>query len=220
MELQEIKQDLQNADYQHRVKAIAALREYPPEVAIPLLTKHLLDKEFLVRTFVARELGYQKTADAFAGLLELIMFDNTPNVRAEAANSLSLFGQTAAPHLLQSFIKDDHWLVRISILAALVDMSSPEELLEVCQIAIAGNDRPVQEAAIDALGSLADSDHRNIALDHLLKLANSETAYVRARAASSLKHFDDPSAKATLAALRADQDHTVIGAAMEPLLED
>ena len=220
MELPEIEQHLQNADYQYRLKAISALREYPPEIAMPFLTKHILDEEFLVRTFVAREMGHQKAPDAFAGLLELIMFDNTPNVRAEAINSLSLFGQIAASHLLSSFVRDTHWLVRTSILAALVEMSCPEVLIETCQIAIAGDDRPVREAAIDALGSLADSDHQDAALDCLLKLTDSELAYMRARSASALKYFNSPAAKEALASLRADQDHTVIGAAMEPLLED
>lgn len=220
MELSEIEQNLQNADYQHRLKAIAALREHPSEIAMPFLTKHILDDEFLVRTFVARELGHQKVADAFSGLLELIMFDNTPNVRAEAANSLSLFGQIAAPHLLQSFVRDDHWLVRISILAALTEMNCPEVLLEVCQIAIEDEDRPVQEVAIDALSSLANSEHQEAALAYLLKLKDSEAAYIRARSASTLKHFDTPAAKEALAILRADHDHTVIRAAMEPLLEE
>ncbi|MEM6836021.1 MAG: HEAT repeat domain-containing protein [Cyanobacteria bacterium P01_C01_bin.120] len=220
MELSEIEQNLQHADYQHRLKAIAALRAYPPEMAMPFLTKHILDDEFLVRTFVARELGYQKAADAFSGLLELIMFDNTPNVRAEAANSLSLFGQIAAPHLLQSFVRDDHWLVRTSILAALVEMNCPEVLIEVCQIAIADDDRPVQEAAIDALGSLANSNQQEAALAHLLTLKDSAAAYIRARSAFALKHYDTPTAKTALAALRVDHDHMVVGAAMEPLLEE
>ena len=220
MELQQIESYLQNPDYGYRIKAIAALRDYPPDVAMPLLTKHILDEEFLVRTFVARELGHQKAADAFAGLLELILFDNTPNVRAEAANSLSMFGVPAAPHLLQSFVRDDHWLVRTSILAALVEMDCPEVLLEMCEIAIAGDDRPVQEVAIDALGALATSDKKNAALDYLLELKAAEAPYIRARSASALKHFDTPTAKDALADLRADHDHTVVGAAMEPLLDE
>lgn len=220
MELQDIEQNLQNSDYQYRLKAIAALREYPPDIAMPFLTKHILDEEFLVRTFVARELGHQKAADAFSGLLELIMFDNTPNVRAEAANSLSLFGRIAASHLLKSFIRDEHWLVRTSILAALVEMDCPDVLLEVCQMAISGEDRPVQEAAIDALGSLAGSGQKDNALAYLLELITSEAPHIRARGASALKHFDTPAAKDALIELRADQDHTVVGAAMEPLLEE
>ncbi|MDA0267167.1 MAG: HEAT repeat domain-containing protein [Cyanobacteria bacterium] len=220
MELPQIESNLQNSDYNYRIKAIAALRDYPSDIATPLLTKHILDQEFLVRTFVARELGHQQTSDAFAGLLELIMLDNTPNVRAEAANSLSLFGQISTPHLLQSFVKDDHWLVRTSILAALVEMDCPEVLLEVCLVAIAGEDIPVQEAAISALGSLAHSSQTDNALSQLLILKDSETTHLRARSASALQHFKSPAAKAALAELRADHDHTVIRAAMEPLLEE
>lgn len=219
MELPQIESYLQSPDYGYRIKAIAALKDYPSDIAMPLLTKHILDEEFLVRTFVARELGRQKAADAFAGLLELIMFDNTPNVRAEAANSLSLFGVPAAPHLLQSFVRDDHWLVRTSILAALVEMDCPEVLLEICQIAIAGEDRSVQELAIGALGALAKSDQKDAALACLLELKTAELPYIRARSASALQHFDTPAAKDALADLRTDQDHTVVGAAMEPLLD-
>ncbi|NER78747.1 MAG: HEAT repeat domain-containing protein [Leptolyngbya sp. SIO1D8] len=218
MELPQIKRNLQNSDYDYRLKAIAALRDYSPEIALPLLIKHIQDPEFLVRTFVARELGHQKTADAFAGLLEMMMFDNTPNVRAEAANSISLFGRTSAPHLVQAFIKDEHWLVRTSIFAALVEMDCPELLLEVCLVAINGEDRPVQEAAISSLGALANSSQRDNALTHLLELKGSESPRIRARVASALKYFDAPAAKAALRDLRADNNHTVVGAAMEPLV--
>lgn len=220
MELPQIKRHLQNSDYEHRVKAIAALRQYSPDIAVPLLLRHILDPEFLVRTFVARKLGYHKVADAFAGLLELMMFDNTPNVRAEAANALSLFGVTAAPHLAQSFIKDEHWLVRTSILAALVEMHCPEVLLEVCLTGAEATDRPVQEAAIGALGSLANSNQRAKALSHLLALKDAEATHIRARTAFALSQFDSPAAKAAIAELRTDYDHTVVAAAMEPLLEE
>ncbi|MEO0987207.1 MAG: HEAT repeat domain-containing protein, partial [Cyanobacteria bacterium J06639_14] len=98
MDIREIRENLQNSDYGYRLKAIAALREHSLEVALPLLIKHIQDPEFLVRSFVARELGQQRSADAFAGLLEIMRFDNTPNVRAEAANSLSLFGRASVSH--------------------------------------------------------------------------------------------------------------------------
>jgi hypothetical protein len=53
-----------------------------------------------------------------------------------------------------------------------------------------------------------------------LILKDSETTHLRARSASALQHFKSPAAKAALAELRADHDHTVIRAAMEPLLEE
>lgn len=219
MEINEVKANLQNSDYGHRLKAIAALRNFAPEVALPLLIKHIQDPEFLVRSFVARELGHQKTADAFAGLLEIMRFDDTPNVRAEAANSLSLFDRIAVPHLVQTFTTDEHWLVRRSILAALVEMDCPEELLEVCRLAIAGEDHPVREAAVDALGALADSPKQDAALSELLTLKTSASARMRTQVAYALRHFHQPEAQAVLTELRIDEDHTVVGAAMESLLE-
>jgi HEAT repeat protein len=218
MELHQIESNLQNADYDHRLKAISALRDYPPEIALPLLVKHIQDPEFLVRSFVARELGLQQTADAFAGLLEMVMFDNTPNVRAEAANSLSLFGRISTPHLVQTFFKDQHWLVRRSILAALVEMDCPEALLEVCLLALEGEEPTVRESAVDALGSLANSSQSNDALSQLLALKCEDSARIRTRVAHALKYFDTPEAKTALAELRSDTDHTVVGAAMEPML--
>lgn len=218
MELHQIETDLQNPDFQYRLKAISALKDYPPEVAVPLLTEHVQDPEFLVRSFVARELGNQQTSESFAALLELVKLDNTPNVRAEAANSISLFGKISAPHLVQIFFTDDHWLTRRSILAALSDLECHEELLEVCVQALAGEDEPVRETAVDALGSLAGSAQHMAGLAQILALQKDESPHMRVRVAYALKHFDDSTAKDALAQLRQDEDHRVVGATMENLL--
>ncbi|MEG4218256.1 HEAT repeat domain-containing protein [Microcoleus sp. Pol14C6] len=47
-----------------------------------------------------------------------------PNVRAEAANSLSRFGTEAIADLVAGFARDDNWLVRHSIMAQLCDRRS------------------------------------------------------------------------------------------------
>lgn len=219
MDLNQIETNLQNSDFQYRLKAISALKDYPPDVAVPLLIRHIQDPEFLVRTFVARELGRQKTSESFASLLQIMKFDNTPNVRAEAANSLSLFGGVSASHLVQTFFRDDHWLVRRSILAALVEMNCSEEVLEVCSQGLAGDDAAVQEASIDALGALAGSRQSEAALCKLLTLTNSGAEYIRVRVAHALKRFDAPEARDALSQLRKDSDHRVVGAAMEDLLK-
>ena len=218
MDLSQIETDRQNPDFQYRIKAIAALKDYLPEIAVPILTQHIQDPEFLVRTFVARELGRQKTSESFAALLQIMRFDNTPNVRAEAANSLSLFGRVSASHLVETFFRDDHWLVRRSILAALVEMECPEEVLEVCGFGLEGDDAAVQEASVDGLGALANSRQSEAALAQLLTLKNSAAEYIRVRVAYALKHFDTPEAKEALAQLRQDEDHRVVGAAMEDLI--
>lgn len=218
MDIHEIETSLNNPDFQYRLKAIAALKDYTPEIAVPLLKAKLNDSEFLVRSFVSRAFGTQQTAESFAALLQIMKFDNTPNVRAEAANSLSLFGRCAASHLVLTFFQDDHWLVRRSILAALVDMEWESELFEVCMEALAGEDMTTQEAAVDALGTLAGTNQEQAALSQLLMLANSEYEGMRQHVASALQHFDDPQAKEILSQLRQDSNHRVVAAALENLL--
>jgi HEAT repeat protein len=218
MDLNQIESELQNSDFQYRLKAISALKEHPSEAAVAVLTQHINDPEFLVRSFVARELGRHQTSESFAALLQIIRFDNTPNVRAEAANSLSLFGTVSASHLVQTFFQDEHWLVRRSILPALVEMDCPKEVLEVCELGLAGEDIAVQEASVDALGALHASRLNGVALEKLLTLSSGAPEYIRVRVAHALKHFDLPAAKAALVQLRQDADHRVVGAAMEGLI--
>jgi HEAT repeat protein len=217
MELDQIETDLQKQDFQYRLKAIAALKEYPPEVVVPLLTKHIRDPEFLVRSFVARVLGNQLTPESLA-LLKQIVKDNNPNVRAEAANSISLFGRTSAPNLAQIFFADKHWLVRYSVLAALIDLECYEELLEACIRGITSEDELVQEYAVDALVALVGSPQHMAGLSQLLALKSAESPQIRVRVAYALNHFDDIVAKEALTELRQDSDLRVVGAAMENLL--
>ena len=219
MDLPEIEAALTNSDFQYRLKAIAALKAYDPDTAIPILIGKLHDREFLVRSFVARGLGQHQNATSFAALLEMAKFDDTPNVRAEAANSLSLFGKVSISHLVSSFCQDDHWLVRRSILAALEELDCPEELVEVCTEAFAGDDLTVQEAAIDALGSLVDSSQHGIVLERLLALTRSDISRLRTKVALLLQKFDEPQAQEALVELRQDPNHRVVAAALEDLFD-
>ena len=219
MELQEIKANLNNSDFSYRLKAIDALNNYQPEIAVPLLKTKLHDSEFLVRSRVAMRLAKQQTSESFAALMEMMKFDDTPNVRAEAANSLSLFGKVAIPHLVQAFYQDDHWIVRRSIIAALAEMKCPEDLFDVSLAALKGEDLTVQQSGVDVLGLLASSNKKTEALSKLLELVNDESRWIRLRVAYALKRFDDPQAKTALEKLRQDPDHRVVGAALENLLE-
>ena len=219
MELAEIKVLLTNPDFQYRLKAIAALKVYDPDTAVPILIATLKDPEFLVRSFVARGLGQQQAAESFAALLEMTKFDDTPNVRGEAANSLSLFGKVSISHLVSAFCQDDHWLVRRSILAALEELDCPGELIEVCTQALAGDDLTVQEAAIDSLSSLTGSSHHKAVLTQLLTITQAPSPRLRARVAHALQKFDDPQAQEALIELRQDADHHVVAAALEDLFQ-
>ena len=219
MELSEIDAGLSNVDFQYRLKAISALRAFDPETAVPILIASLHDQEFLVRSFVARELGQQQTAASFAALLEMTKFDDTPNVRAEAANSLSLFGQISISHLVSAFCQDDHWLVRRSILAALEELDCPTQLIEVCTEALTGDELTIKEAAIDTLGSLATSTHHGAALSLLLTLTQSESSRLRTRVVLALQKFDQPQAQEALVELRQDSAHQVVAATLEDLFQ-
>ena len=68
MDLSEIEAGLANPDFQYRLKAISALKDYDIDIAIPILISKLHDPEFLVRSFVARGLGKQHAAESFAAL--------------------------------------------------------------------------------------------------------------------------------------------------------
>lgn len=218
MELSEIETLLKDPDFQYRLKAIAALKDYPPDVAIPILLQHAQDPEFLVRTFVAMGLGKQQTAASFAALLTMIKTDSTPSVRAEAANSLSLFGLDCAPHLVEAALNDQHWIVRRSIMAVFLDLACHAELYTVCVAALNGTDVALQEAAVEALATLSHTEKQTDSLSQLLERVTAPAWPVRMQVARALKHFDEPAAKTALIQLRQDSDHRVAAAALETLL--
>lgn len=218
MDIDQIRAGLKSSDSQARMRALTALRSYDSEVAVPLLKTKLRDPEFLVRSFVAMGLGRKQTPEAFDALIELMKHDNDYNVRAEAANSLSLYGEAAIPHLLQVFRANRHWLIRRSILAALIEMPYPDTLLEVCIEALADSDLTVQEGAVDGLGSLAGTTEQAAALQQLLILVGSDEWRIRVRVARVLRRFDDADARDALSRLRVDQDHRVVAAVLEGLL--
>ena len=219
MDLNELEAQLDHADYQYRLKAIASLKDFDATIAVPLLRRKLHDPEFLVRSFVAMGLGKQQTSDSFATLLEMMKLDNTPNVRAEAANSLSLFGDLAIAHLVSTFMQDDHWLVRRSILGALAEMDCPSDFLDVCKAGLKDEDETVQASAIDGLGFLAQSDKQaDSALTFILPLTSHQSWRVRTHVAHALRQFSTASAQTALRSLQKDSDHRVARAALEGLV--
>ena len=215
MDLEQIKNALNDSDPQQRMRGIRELRNYGAEVATPLLLNHVNDEEFLVRSFVAMGLRRNQNDAAFEALLKMTKEDKDPNVRAEAANSLSYYDERAIAHLRQIYEVDNHWLVRRSINAAMADLNSPQELLEICQIGISGDDQPVMESCISCLGLLANTEQQPAALQLLLPLAEDESWRVRLQVAKSLGKYDSQEAIAALNKLKTDEDHRVVGAVLE-----
>jgi HEAT repeat protein len=218
MKISEIQAALQSSDSQDRLRGVTALRKCDSAVALPMLLSKVDDREFMVRSFVAMGLRQTQTAEAFAALLKMMQFDRDPNVRAEAANSLSMFGTEAISHLVEAFRRDDNWLVRRSIMAPLYEMQCPDAVFEICEIALGGEDLPVQEAAIDGFGLLANTPKQEEALQQLLPLVSSDNWGIRLRVARALSKFDNPQALAAVSYLAKDRDHRVAGATLEASL--
>ena len=103
---------------------------------------------------------------------------------------MSRFGTEAISHLVEAFRRDDNWLVRRSIMAPLYEMQCPDAVFEICAIGLGDEDLPVQEAAIDGLGVLANTPKQEQALQQLLALVSSDNWGIRLRVARALSKFD------------------------------
>ncbi|MEG4504345.1 HEAT repeat domain-containing protein [Microcoleus sp. F6_B4] len=217
MKISEIQAALESSDSQERLRGVTALRKCDAAVALPMLLSKVDDREFIVRSCVAMGLRQTQSAEAFAALLKMMQFDRDPNVRAEAANSLSMFQSEAISHLVEAFRRDDNWLVRRSIMAALYEMQCPDAVFEICAIALGGEDFSVQEAAIDGLSLLANTQKQEEALQQLLPFVSADYWGTRLRVARALSKFDNPQARAAVSYLAKDPDHRVVGATLEAL---
>jgi HEAT repeat protein len=217
MDIREIESYLESSDPQKRLKALTELRrnDYNPEIAVPLILTRKEDKEFIIRSFVAMALGRKQTPEAYLFLLEMAKFDQDYNVRAEASNSLSFYGEISIPHLLDLFYQDTNWLVRISILAGLFELNSSEDIFKACVCALKDKEMAVKELAIDGLGLLANSVKNDEALGEILQLVDDQEWTIRTKVAYALKNFTEIQAKEALALLKRDTDHRVVAAALE-----
>ena len=218
MELHQIETYIDSPNPQNRMKAITELRNYEPNLVVPLLKRRMCDQEFVIRSFVATGLGFKRTDEGFELLLDLIEHDRDYNVRAEAANSLAKYGELAIPHLVELFQQDSNWLVRYSILAAIDLRQNPKILLELSILGLRGDDPVVREIALASLGELAKTPQEDLALGLLLSAAESEEGEIRTQVARVLRNFEDPRAQVALVNLRQDSDYRVVGATLEGLV--
>jgi HEAT repeat protein len=218
MELAAIAEHLDSENPQDRMRGITALREYDAPIAVPLLMRCVHDSEVLIRSFVTMGLGYKQTPEAYAHLLMMLERESDPNIRAEAANSLSKYGKVAIPHLVKAFHANLNWLMRLSIIPALSQLEAPQELMELCQAGLRDADPTVKETAITYLMDFADRPESEEALDLLLPYVASEHWHLRRQVALVLKSFSQERGRAALIELRQDEDHRVVAAALEALM--
>ena len=218
MDLQQIESFLDSPNPQSRMKAITELRQYEPDVVVPLLKRRMYDEQFLCRSFVAMGLGHKRNDEAFEALLEIVKHETDPNVIAEAANSLGKFGLQSVPHLVAIFEQQSHWLVRQSVFATLEDVECPEDLLKLCRLGFNGDDLTVKRAAVVSLGRLKETPQAPEALEILLQAATDDSAFIRTAATRTLGRFGGQQAQSALAKLQQDPDYRVVRAALEGLL--
>jgi HEAT repeat protein len=218
MELIQIEDFLASPDPQKRMKGITELRNYEPELVVPLLSRIINDKEFVVRSFAVMGLGFKQTREGFELLISLLKDELDPNVRAQVASSLSKYGEESFSHLVGLFERDYNWLVRHSILASIDGKKFPEILLKLCSLGIEDNDLEVRLASIATLSQLQSTSKEAEALELILNQVNSQNSQIKIQVANILPGFDDHQAKSALLRLRNDDDYRVVGATLENLL--
>lgn len=186
--LEALRLSVASGDPALAMPALAALREVPPEQAIPLLLLGLQQETFMIRSLSCAGLGYKQSEQGWEALVGALMHDDDPNVRAEAANALvSHSVERAWPLLREAFVANEHWLVRCSILSAMAELVDVPLawLFELAGLAIADGDGTVRVGGAEILGRLVAEGSAE--------------------------------ARAALVALQADPDHRVVAAALNGL---
>lgn len=186
--LEALRLSVASGDPARAMPALAALREVPPEQAIPLLLLGLQQETFMIRSLSCAGLGYKQSEQGWEALVAALQRDDDPNVRAEAANALvSHSVERAWPLLREAFVVNEHWLVRCSILSAMAELVDVPLawLFELAGLAIADGDGTVRVGGAEILGRLVAEGSAE--------------------------------ARAALVALQADPDHRVVAAALNGL---
>lgn len=218
MDISEIKRLLADEDPKLRLRGLVALKDYDSEAAVPLLINQRQDDAFLVRSFVAMGLGRKQNEAAYSALMEMLPTETDKNVKAEISNSLGLYGARSVDTLVSLFYDEPNWLVRRSILAIMPEMDCPQQLLEIALVALKDSDETIVQAGVATLGMLADTDYSEAALTALLPVKDAKSWRLRMYLAYALRPFDSEAATDTLTALRQDDHHKVVAAALEVLL--
>ena len=188
-----LRDAIASGDLVRAMPALTQLRFCEAEDAVPLLVLGTEQKPFLVRSLSCSGLGYKRTEQGWDVLSRLLVSDEDPNVRAEAANALASYGiERSWPLLQATFTADGAWLVRCSILSALAEQPEIKLtwLLELAQEAITDGDGTVRVSGAEILG--------RIVRDGINKPIGAE-------------------ARALLQPLQQDVDHRVVAAALNGL---
>ena len=153
-DLEAVRQAIASGNPAQAMPALAGLRAVEAEAAIPLLLLGLEQTTFVIRSLACAGLGVKRSEVGWAALEQAVRHDEDANVRAEAANALASYGvERAWPLLRDTFVADDQWLVRCSILSALAEQAEMPAawLLELARLAVADGDGTVRAGGAEIL---------------------------------------------------------------------
>ena len=153
-DLEAVRQAIASGNPAQAMPALAGLRAVEAEAAIPLLLLGLEQTTFVIRSLACAGLVVKRSEVGWAALEQAVRQDEDANVRAEAANALASYGvERAWPLLRDTFVADDQWLVRCSILSALAEQAEMPAawLLELARLAVADGDGTVRAGGAEIL---------------------------------------------------------------------
>lgn len=208
--LAEIASQLDSPNSRDRLIALASLRPYASEDAVPLIKKVLNDEMLQVRSMAVFALGIKQTEECFPILVKLLETDEDYGIRADAAGALGyLEDERAFQPLCRAFYEDTEWLVRFSAAVALGNLKDIRAKT-VLLAALKSSETVVQQAAIAALGEIGAID----AVNDILAFAAHEDWLIRQRLAEALGNLPCEQSQAALTFLAKD-DHPQVSLAAQ-----
>ena len=138
-----------------RRSAIDALRAMAPAEALEALQDALDNASRIVRMAAIEALTYLGDSSAAAALLELLLYDELPDVRQAAADALRALDTARTLGRLLAFLDDDSPSVREAASRALGHLGDPAAVDALGRVLLFDTDVDVREAAARALGMLS-----------------------------------------------------------------
>jgi len=213
--LDQIARDLDSANLRDRMVALASLRAFDPETAVPLIKKVHADESLQVRSMAVFALGVKPLPENFDILLEILETDPDYGLRADAAGALGYLGDNrAVDPLVRALYEDTEWLVRFSAAVSLGSLRGNDRAETALRDALSSKETAIQQAAIAALGELGATE----ATDEVLNFAQSEDWLVRQRLAEALGNLPGDKTRSALEFLAKDP-HPQVAQAAEISLE-
>lgn len=213
--LQQIETDLRSKRIDVRKAALDLLATVDSDLALPILKALATERDFGLRCIAMMGFNNYLTENSFEYLKNVLKQEKDHSVLAEAANSIYDFGEIAIPPLQDLFDDCDHWLVRHTIVAVLVESEEPQVLLSIAKKAIQAEVQMTQEAGILALSKLLNTPLKQEAFDLFTRLAGDRDWYLRWQTAIALKSSQEPQAREIIAKLQQDENYRVVAAALE-----